>query len=147
MKRRFWYWITDALAAAALLGATIFVLVRWQSIPAQVPVHFGSGGEITNYGNKASSLGLLLVVSWILFASTLVLSFFPQSWNVPRRTPRALQAAADGMAVLRFVIALFFVCLELCTALCRGLPVWILPALAVTVGGGLAYMLIQGFRR
>ncbi len=147
MKRRFWYWITDALAVLALLGGTIFVLLRWPSIPAQVPVRFGAGGEITNYGSKAGSLGLLLVLSWVLFVSTLVLSFFPESWNVPRRTPRAYQAAGDGMAALRFILALFFVCLELCTALVRGLPVWLMPVLVVAVAGCIGYMLVQTLRR
>lgn len=56
MKRRVWYWITDALGLLILLGVTVFVLLRWQSIPAQVPAHFGAGGEITAYGKKAQHL-------------------------------------------------------------------------------------------
>lgn len=147
MKRRFWYNITDALGLLMLLGVTVFVLVRWQSIPAQVPAHFGAGGEITAYGNKASGLVSLLVFIWIMAVAMEVLGFFPQSWNLPRRTPRAYQAAADTLAVLRVGLNAFLAYLLLCTALCRGLGPWLLPALIALVVGTLAYLLIQSFRR
>ena len=145
MKRRVWYWITDGLALLALLGGTIFVLLRWPSLPEQLPARFGADGSITAWGGS-ESLTLLLVLSWVMFAAMLVLSFFPQSWNIPRRTPRAYQAAGDAMAAIRLVIALFFVYLELCTALVRGIGVWVLPALLVLIAGNLAYLFVQSFR-
>lgn len=145
MKRRFWYWITDALALLVLLGATVFVLVRFPSLPEQVPAHFGARGEITDWSGK-SSLILVLVLSWVMLAGMEVLSLFPQSWNIPRRTPRAYQAAADAMAVLRLTLALLFGYLEFCTALCRGLGVWAMPAMLALVAGDVLYMLVQSFR-
>lgn len=147
MKRRLWHWLLDALTVLALLGATLFVLLRWGEIPAQVPAHFGAGGEITGYGSKTGALTPLLVFSWLMSVSMIVLGFFPQSWNLPRRTPRAYQAAADGLAVLRLGMGLFFGYMLLCTALCRGLGAWFLPVLLTVAGGPLAYILIQSFRR
>lgn len=146
MKRRFWYYITDALGLLFLLGVTVFVLVRWQTIPAQVPAHFGAGGEITSFGNKASGLTSLMIFAWIMAIAMEVLGFFPQSWNIPRRTPRAYQAAADALAVLRVGMNAFLAYLLLCTALCRGLGVWLFPVLLVFVAGSLIYMLVQSFR-
>lgn len=146
MKRRFWYWITDALGALLLLGISVFVLLRWQSIPVQVPAHFGAGGQITGYGNKASDLGMLLVLAWVMFVGMQVLAFFPQSWNIPRRTPRAYQAAADALAALRLCLALIFGYLLFCTALGRGLGAWFFPLMLVFVGGSVLYMLIGALR-
>lgn len=145
MKRRFWYWVTDALGVLILLGMTIFVLLRWPSLPKQLPARFGAGGEITVWGDR-SSLMLLLVLSWVMFAGMAVLSFFPQSWNIPKRTPRAYQAAADAMSVLRLILALFFAYMEFCTALCRGIGVWVMPAMLALVAGDVLYMLVQSFR-
>lgn len=145
MKRRFWYWITDALAVLILLGGTIFVLLRWPTLPELLPARFAANGEVSAWGDR-SSLTLLLVLSWVMFTAMTVLGFFPQAWNIPRRTPRAYQAAGDAMAVLRFLLALFFCYMEFCTATCRGIGVWVLPALLVLVVGGVAYMLVQSFR-
>ncbi len=50
------------------------------------------------------------------------------------------------MAAIRLVIALFFVYMELCTALVRGIGVWVLPALLVLVVGNVAYILVRSFR-
>ncbi len=147
MKRRFWYWITDALALLALLGVTVFVLIRWRAFPAQLPAHFGGDGAATNYGNKAGALLTPLVLSWVVFASMEVLSFFPQSWNVPRQTPRAYQAVGDSLAALRLILALLFAYLIVCTALCRGLGVWFLPAMLALVLGDVLFLLIHSFRR
>ena len=52
MKRRVWYWITDGLALLALLGGTIFVLLRWSSLPEQLPARFGADGSITAWGGS-----------------------------------------------------------------------------------------------
>ena len=145
MKRRFWYWITDALGLLTLLGVIAFVLLRWSSLPDRLPAHFAANGEISAWAGK-SSLTLLLVLAPIMFAGMEVLSFFPQSWNVPRRTPRALQATADAMAALHFTLALFFAYLILCTALCRGLGAWMLPVLLVLILGNLVYLLVNTFR-
>ena len=145
MKRRFWYWITDALAVLALLGMTIFVLLRWPTLPELLPAHFAANGEISAWDDRGS-LTLLLVLSWVMFAGMEVLSFFPQSWNIPKRTPRAYRAAGDAMAVLRLVLALFFAYMEFCTATCRGIGVWAMPLMLVLIAGNLAYLLVQSFR-
>ena len=145
MKRRFWYWITDALGLLTLLGVIAFVLLRWSSLPDRLPAHFAANGEISAWAGK-SSLTLLLVLAPVMFAGMEVLSFFPQSWNVPRRTPRALQATADAMAVLRLVLALFLSYLAFCTATCRGIGAWVLPVTAVLLLGNLAYLLVNSFR-
>ena len=50
------------------------------------------------------------------------------------------------MAVLRLVLALFFAYMEFCTALVRGIGVWVLPALLVLIAGNLAYLFVQSFR-
>ena len=147
MKRRFWYWITDALAVLALLGITVYLLIRWPSLPARLPSGFGVRGEITDWGSKAGSLTTLLVVSWIMFASLFVLSFFPQSWNIPRRTPRAYQATGNAMAVLRFLLSLIFSYVLACTSRCVDIGIWFLPLLIAVIVGNLVYILIQSFRR
>lgn len=50
------------------------------------------------------------------------------------------------MAVLRVTLDAFLAYLLLCTALCRGLGPWLLPALIVLAVGSVAYMLVQSFR-
>ena len=145
MKRRLWYWITDALGVLVLLGTTIFVLVRYPAIPAQVPTNFDAAGRILSYSGKSSLIGLL-VTAWILFAVLLVRSFFPQRWKMRRRTPRAYQATADALAVTRLVFALLLGYLTLCSALCRGLGAWCLPVVLAVVLIPLVWMIVASLR-
>lgn len=152
MRQKIWYHIMTVLSFLALLGVTLFVLLRWSSLPAQIPVHYDGAGQPSGYGGRGELISLM-VVSWLMLAVLTVLSFFPQTWNLPgtgRRavriasfrtvsigavgqSPRALQAAADMLAVLRLEIALLFSWLLLCSSQAKPVGAWFLPVMLAAV--------------
>ena len=143
MKPKLWHHIMTGLGAALLLAATVFVLVRWSSLPEQIPSHFDAAGNPDGYGGK-SGLIVLLVFFWFMYALITVCSFFPSTWNVPgKNRPNGLNATADMLAILRVLLALMLGWMLFCSALGRGLGAWFLPA----VLGGMALDLGVGIFR
>lgn len=154
MRPKLWHHILTALGALLLLGATIFTAIRYPSLPAQIATGFDGAGLPSEYGGKASLLSLL-GIAWVSYILITVLSFFPQTWNLPGmriggfrgarppQNPRALAAMADMLAVTRPLFAFVFAWLSLCEVLGRNLGAWFLP---VTMGA-LGLNFVIGFMR
>lgn len=60
MKRHFLDRLMNWLSLLLLAATTLFLLLSWQGIPAEIPMHFNALGEIDRWGGKASLLGHLL---------------------------------------------------------------------------------------
>ncbi len=145
MRPKLWHHITTVVAALILLGVTVFAVIRYGSVPDQIPTHFNVAGLADAYGSK-SRIIVLLVLGWVSLIMMTVLSFFPNTWNVPKRTPRALSAAADMVTVMRLVVTLMFAWITICSVLCRGLGAWFLPAVLAGVFAPLVYLLVVSAR-
>ena len=153
MRQKLWYHIMTGLGLLILLGATLFVALRWSKIPSEVALHYDFLGNPTDYSGKSSLLGLL-VMSWVMYAVLVVVSFFPQSWNMPGRpafrisgfhpqSPGQVQAAADMLAVMRVELAALFGWLMFCTARGTSLGAWFLPGFFVALGLTLVIGLVR----
>lgn len=77
--------VTRGLRLAALLGVvalTVYILVRYPSLPEVVPVHFSFSGAADGFGSRSSMLwlaGVMLAIS-VLMAW---LSTKPNALNYP----------------------------------------------------------------
>ena len=137
-------WIRLALLVLTLLvllAATVFVAVRWRSIPEQIPAHYDAAGQITDWTGKGSLISLL-VLDWamaVLVAVTARMS--PEAMRKygirvsAVRFGRRTVLAATGLMldVLALVLALIFSYIIVCSALCRELGAWFLPATLAAV--------------
>ena len=156
MRQKLWYHIMTGLGFLLLLGATLFVALRWSRIPDEVALHYDFWGKPTDWSGKSSLLGLL-GSSWVMYIILAVVSFFPQTWNVPGRpairvasfgnfrpqSPRQLQAAADMLALMRVELAALFAWLLFCTARGAGLGAWFLPGFFAALGLTLVIGLVR----
>ena len=145
MRFRIIRFVLQGLGLLFLLAVTVFILSRWQSLPAEIPAHFDVAGRPEGYGPK-SSLVSLLAVSWVAYGLFTVLSYFPKAWNLPVKTPRAYQIAGILMPVLGLVLALIFGWVSLCSALGRGLGAWFLPAVLAGIGVPVLILIVGSFR-
>ena len=60
------------ICALVLLGTTIWLFVKWGSIPDQLPTNYDFNGEITDYGSKTGLIplhllnwGMFLLLTWM----------------------------------------------------------------------------------
>ena len=124
------------LGIVALLGATLFVALRWDSIPAEVPGHFDGAGRPESFAAKGSLWGML-GAGWVMYAFISVIDRTPALWKKNGGFVRVSSLRIGGKTLLEpnwlsldlvsLEIALLFSYLSICSALCRPLGAWFLP--------------------
>ena len=125
------------LGILALLGATLFIVLRWDSIPAEIPTEFDGVGRPEDYQTKSSLWGML-IAGWLFFAATAMIARVPALWKKNGGFVRVSTLRIGGMTIganwlsmdlMSTLVALFFSYMSVCSALCRPLGVWFLPLL------------------
>ena len=147
--------VRETLALSALLGQIALVRLHWNSLPAQIPTHFGFSGAPDAYGSK-SSLLLLPIVSAVLYGILTVLSFFPQVFNYPvavtrENRPRLEAISLALMGWLKVEIACLFAYLtwdtiRIAQGSLDGLGPAFLPILLVLLAATIAVGIVKMFR-
>ena len=77
-------WLADGLGYVSLAIMLAILLMQWDSLPEQVPAHFGANGEVDRWGSKWE----LLILPGIVIALNIFLKIFekfPQVHNYPER--------------------------------------------------------------
>lgn len=64
-----------------LVGTTLFLLIGWNRIPAEVSSHYNGAGEVDAVAGKGSLI-LLHVTNCLMFFGITALEQIPQVWNV-----------------------------------------------------------------
>ena len=123
------------LGFLALLGATLFIVLRWDSIPAEIPTEFGGAGRPEDYQAKSSLWGML-TAGWLFSAAMAVVGRMPALWKKNGGFVRVSTLRIGGVTIgpnwlsmdlMSLLIALLFSYLSICSALCRPLGAWFLP--------------------
>lgn len=146
MRTKPWHVVLSVLALLALLSVTLYVGIRWSSIPDRVPQHFDAAGAADGYAGKSSLIGLLLV-GWAIYLVQTGVCRAPSTWNIPGKTPRAYQALRDMMEVLKLLLALMFAYIPWCVARGQNLGRWFLPVTLAAVFGTTAVGIIASLRK
>lgn len=107
-----WQRILGILSPAVLLGAIVFILIRWPQLPEQIPSHYNFAGEIDGYSGRFSLL-LMPLIGLVMDASLVLVGRFPKAWNTGVRVTlynrvRVYRLVRDLLAELRLCMALFF---------------------------------------
>ena len=107
-----WQRILGILSPVVLLGAIVFVLIRFPHLPAQIPIHFNAKGEIDGWGSRGTLL-LMPFIGLVMDGTLALAGRFPKSWNTGVRITlynrvRVYRLVRDLLAELRFTTALFF---------------------------------------
>lgn len=74
--------ILEIIGAIIMIGLFVFVGIKYQALPDQIPKHFNASGQIDAWGSKASIWSLPGVGAFLYILLT-VITFFPSTWNFP----------------------------------------------------------------
>ncbi len=107
--------VLAALSLLTLVALTIWLLIRWNSIPDIIPTHFGASGEVDATGGKGN-IWLLPGLGWLIWITFTVLDFFPGAWNVrglgeiqsEAGKAKALSMTRTFLEVIKLLIVLLF---------------------------------------
>ena len=146
MRPKLWHHILTGVSGVFLLGTTVYTVIRYGSLPDRIPTHFDAAGVADGFGHK-STLVMLVFLGWMLFGVLTVVAFFPDAWNVPKRSPRTLAAAADMIAVMKLVTVLMFCWMILCSVQGWNLGSWFLPLTMAGMFAPLAHLILASVRK
>lgn len=148
MLKRNLYRVINVICVLLLAAATLFVLMRWQQLPEQIPIHYNFAGEVDGYGGKGSLI-LLMILSWIVFFTITISIRFPEKWNMPvevteENRSRLFAIARAMMEIVKFFVTLLFVILFVSMAASATVSQWVIivmtAAVLLTVIVGIAMM-------
>ena len=54
--------VMEYICRILLIGTLIYLIVRWNALPEQIPVHYNAAGEIDGWGGKGM-VWLFVVIS------------------------------------------------------------------------------------
>ena len=135
-----------ALGFLSLAAVTLYIIISYGKISAEIPTHFNSSGEADAYGSKASLIALLLI-GWALYALMAAVGAIPAVWNTAADTEKNREKiyaiARTMLSVLTFVIAAFNSCVAFCSAKGEDLPAAVLPGFLLLVFGTLVFSIIR----
>jgi len=122
--------ILNILCVVLLLGVVIYLIIRWSSIPDQVPGHFNISGEITRWDSKGSLIAMP-IIAVVLYIGMTILEQFPQVWNTGVRVTqenmfRVYKILKHMISVIKLLIVATFVSITIFQSLAIGLPTWLL---------------------
>ena len=129
------------------MGIVIYLLVRWSSIPDQVPGHFNASGEVTRWDSKVSLI-IMPVIAGTLYIGITILERFPQIWNTGVRVTqenmfRVYRILKRMISVIKLLIVATFVSITIIQSLAVNLPVWLMPVFISLIFGTIIINIVR----
>ena len=145
----------DLIAAAVVIGITVYLIATWASLPAKIPVHFNFAGQVDRWGSR-NVLFSIFAVMLAMYIGLSVLQRFPHIYNypfglTPKNVHRQYQVARQLLTLIKTEVVCLFAFIQWQTAsVARGrgetLGVWFLPVMMLVLFGTIAYYFVQAFK-
>ncbi|MGN0152607.1 MAG: DUF1648 domain-containing protein [Wujia sp.] len=120
--------ILNILCLIVLIGITIYLIIRWNSIPKLIPSHYDFAGNVDSYGSKGSVL-MMPILGWILYILVTVLEMFPGVWNTGVKVTeqnkfRVYAVLRLMMDIIKFIMVVSFSYITICMVEFIHLGMW-----------------------
>ena len=135
------------VSLSCLVGVSLYLILAWSTIPAQIPAHYNAAGEVNRWGSR-SELIILPIISWLIYGMITLIERFPQVWNTGVRVTEENRAVVyrllkNMIACVKMITLSIFSCLTVLSSLARNLPMWFLLAFLVLLFGTIAYYIVK----
>lgn len=137
--------ILSILSFLLLIGQLLCLILRWNSLPDEIPTHFGLNGQADAYGPKGS-LVILPVITILIYLLMIFVEKFPELWNVPGHvTPRNIGwiygNTKSMLVTLRFAVTFIFFYINYCSVFCLDLGAWFTPVFLLLTAGPMVFFI------
>lgn len=142
--------IFNILCLIMLIGVTVFLIIKWDSIPSVVASHYDMAGNVDGFGKKNSIL-IPPIMAWIIFIAVTVISFFPGVWNTgvkvtDENKERVYGVILSMLNVVKTIIIFVFCYTTVCIALEYRLPAWLTIAEIVLILGTIVISIVKLYK-
>jgi len=139
--------VLNAVCVLLLIGLVIYLIIRWSSIPDQIPGHFNASGEVTRWDSK-STLIVMPIIAGVLYIGMTILEQFPQVWNTGVRVTqdnmfRVYKILKSMISIIKLLIVATFTTIAIVQSYAVSLPVWLLPVFISLIFGTVIINLVR----
>ena len=85
------------VSLSCLVGVSLYLILAWSTIPAQIPAHYNAAGEVNRWGSK-SELIVLPIISVLLYGLITLIEHYPQGWNTIWMVGAGTMAVMGGLS-------------------------------------------------
>ena len=142
--------ILSCIPPIMLIGLCIWIGTQYAELPSQIPMHYGSDGNVDSLGDK-STLWLLAAIAWVLCIMSSIMPFLPQAWMIKHINgtegctaegkEKIYHITMDMLPYLNIVTTALFCYIAI--AITLSMPMLYLAPFVVIIGIILAMMLIK----
>lgn len=142
--------LIEVLCLIMLIGTVLYLIVRWSSLPSELPMHYNAAGEIDRWGGKGELVIMPVIMCFTYFLITIV-ERFPQIWNTgvkvtPLNCVRVYRTLKYMLSTLKLLCVGIFAFLTVYSMSATPLPIWFTAAYIVLFLGDMAFWLIRLMR-
>lgn len=143
--------IMEILSLVLMIGVSLYIFIRWSSIPDKIPMHYNFAGEIDRWGEKGELL-FLIAIAWGIWLLITVTERFSKFWNTgvevtEKNREHVYRTLKYMVKTMKLIIVIIFTYLILHTLTVRNLPGWFLLAFVGLLIGDMAFWLIRLYRK
>lgn len=141
--------VMEYICRILLIGTLIYLIVRWNEIPDQIPVHYNAAGEIDGWGGKGM-VWLLVVISWGLYLGITFVGRFPELWNTGVKITKTNKEKVYRLikyliGTSKLILITVFTLLIVFSTLAKPLPLWFAGIYLTILIADMAFWLIRIF--
>ena len=132
-----------------LIGTLIYLIVRWNVIPDQIPIHYNAAGDIDGWGGKGM-VWLLVVISWGLYLGITFVGRFPELWNTgvkitKKNKEKVYRLIKYLIGTSKLILISVFTLLIVFSTLAKPLPLWFAGIYLTILIADMAFWLVRIF--
>lgn len=141
--------VMEYICRILLIGTLIYLIVRWNAIPDQIPTHYNAAGEIDSWGGKGM-VWLLVVISWGLYLGITFVGRFPELWNTgvkitKKNKEKVYRLIKYLIGTSKLILISVFTLLIVFSTLAKPLPLWFAGIYLTILIADMAFWLVRIF--
>lgn len=141
--------VMEYICRILLIGTLIYLIVRWNEIPDQIPVHYNAAGEIDGWGGKGM-VWLFVVITWGLYLGITFVGRFPELWNTGVKITKTNKEKVYRLikyliGTSKLILITVFTLLIVFTTLVKPLPLWFAGIYLTILIADMAFWLVRIF--
>lgn len=126
------YKVINVITIIIMLAIIIYLIIKWNEIPNQIPKHYNALGKPDAWAGRGSIL-ILPILGVILYTAITVLEQFPTIWNtgveVTEKNQYRVLTVLKGLIVMtKFSVIIGFSYITFCEIKSENLGSWFLLA-------------------
>lgn len=142
--------LAHVFSVLILLGVGIYLLLVWVKLPSQIPSHYDFLGQPDAWQGKGSLIFVYLT-DVAVYLLLLVVSFFPNLWNMPTKitsenADRLYGYCGSMLSSMAICIVFLLSYITISSSLARPLGIWFLPVLFLGLFGLMGYYVMKMIR-